>query len=178
MAKHLVTCRACKERFDAQLSGADVEWVMPSKGWYYHKSCYENMRKGNLKNDNEWKRRIYDFIAHDLKVSYDFYLCEAQLKKFVEKDKIGTYKGIFYTLKYFYEIRNGDWTKGHGGLGIVPFVYKEATDYWKNRENRERGTLAKIEEQIKIKESQEKISLKKSQSSKKKKEKWNLEEIE
>ena len=30
---------------------------------------------------------------------------EAQLKKFVEKDKIGTYKGIFYTLKYFYEIR-------------------------------------------------------------------------
>ena len=100
------------------------------------------------------------------------------MKKFVEKDKIGTYKGIFYTLKYFYEIRNGDWTKGHGGLGIVPFVYKEATDYWKDRENRERGTLAKIEEQIKMKESQEKISLKKSQSSKKKKEKWNLEEIE
>ena len=55
MAKHLVICRACKERFDAQLSGADIEWVMPSKGWYYHKSCYENLKKGNILKDKDWK---------------------------------------------------------------------------------------------------------------------------
>ena len=54
MAKHLVTCRACKDRFDAQLSGADIEWVMPSKRWYYHKSCYENLKKGNILKDQDW----------------------------------------------------------------------------------------------------------------------------
>ena len=179
MAKHLVICRACKERFDAQLAGADIEWVMPSKGWYYHKSCYENLKKGNILKDKDWKKRIYDFIAHDLKVSYDYHLCEAQLKKFVEKDKVGTYKGIFYTLKYFYEIRNGDWTKGHGGLGIVPFIYEEATTYWRQRENNERGTLAGIEEQIKQRESQQKVLLKKPKTtSQKKKSRWNLEDIE
>ena len=54
MAKHLVICRACKERFDAQLAGADIEWVMPSKGWYYHKSCYENLKKGNILKDKTY----------------------------------------------------------------------------------------------------------------------------
>lgn len=178
MAKHLVTCRACKERFDAQLAGADTEWVMPSKGWYYHKICYENIKKGNLKSDEDWKKRIYDFIAHDLKVSYDFHLCEAQLKKFVEKDRIGTYKGIFYALKYFYEVKKNDWEKGHGGIGIIPFIYSESTEYWTRKETNERGTLAGIEEQLRKREAQEKITLKKTSKTPKKKSRWNLEDIE
>ena len=37
MAKHIVICRCCKQKFDAQIEDKDKIWVMPSKNYYYHK---------------------------------------------------------------------------------------------------------------------------------------------
>ena len=38
MAKHIVICRCCKQKFDAQIEDKDKIWVMPSKNYYYHKN--------------------------------------------------------------------------------------------------------------------------------------------
>lgn len=43
------------------------------------------------------------------------------------------------TLEYFYEIKNNS-TRNSNGIGIVPYVYDEATDYYRR--------LAEINEQV------------------------------
>ena len=56
-----------------------------------------------------------------------------------------TPKGIYFTLRYFYDIKHGDKTKSSGSIGIVDYVYEDATKYWIAREERESGILNKIE---------------------------------
>ena len=140
-------CRTCKKYFDIDSTPKD-EWIMPSKGWYYHTKCYNDWKNNqNNVTDDDWVLHIYDFLARDLKVSYNYHMCEAQRKKFIKENKF-TNKGIYFTLKYFYEIKHNSWDKGNGGLGIIPYVYKEATQYWTDQEWKKRGFMKAIEEQI------------------------------
>ena len=135
-------CRVCKVEIDKEKD----DWIMPSKNWYYHRKCYNDWKQSTPATDEEYRAFIYDFIARDLKVSYDYHMCKAQIDKFVKEGK--TVKGIFFTLKYFYEIKHGDWNKGHGGIGIVPFVYNEACTYWVAQERKTKGIVADIERQM------------------------------
>ena len=41
-----------------------------------------------------------------------------------------TYSGIYKTLQYWYEIKNNDISKANGGIGIVPYVYDQAKQYF------------------------------------------------
>ena len=52
-------------------------------------------------------------------------------------------------MRYFYEIAKGDPKKSENGIGIVPHIYNEATQYWGERNQRDKGILEKIEAQIK-----------------------------
>ena len=125
-------CRVCKVEIDKEKD----DWIMPSKNYYYHRKCYEDWKQSTPATDEEYKAFIYDFIARDLKVSYDYHMCKAQVDKFVREGKM--VKGIFFTLKYF----------GHGGIGIVPFVYNEACSYWVAQERKTKGIVADIERQM------------------------------
>ena len=135
-------CRVCKVEIDKEKD----DWIMPSKNWYYHRKCYNDWKQSTPATDEEYRAFIYDFIARDLKVSYDYHMCKAQIDKFVKEGKTG--KGIVFTLKYFDEIKHGDWNKGHGGIGIVPFVYNEACTYWVAQERKTKGIVADIERQM------------------------------
>lgn len=159
---NLVHCRICGEEIDRNADPNGLTWVMKSRNWYYHKNCYETWRESTPATDEEYRAFIFDFIARDLKVSYDYHMCKAQIDKFVRENKM-TVKGIFFALKYFYEIKGGDWNKGHGGIGIVPFIYNEACTYWYNREKKTKGVVADIERQMREAEQrQKKIVTKKS----------------
>ena len=153
-------CRVCKAEIDKEKD----DWIRPVRNYYYHKKCYQNWKKATFENDEEYVDLIYDFIARDLKVSYDWWICEAQRKKFL-KEKM-TNKGILFALKYFYEIKHGDWEKGHGGIGIVPFVYNDSCAYWAARERRSAGTIAEIERQMRAAASQVNIRVKKHEKRK------------
>jgi len=122
---------------------------MPVRNRYYHVNCY-NTWKAAPTTEKDFHDMIYDFLSCELKVSYDYFLCEAQIKKFWKEKKINQ-KGIFYTLKYFYGIKGNPWDKGHGGLGIVPYVIDEAREYWIGQERTKRGFLKALEEQQKEK---------------------------
>ena len=138
----MAECRVCKR----QINKKEDDWIMPSKNYYYHKKCYENWKKAEPASDEEYKDLIYDFIKRDLKKNYDYWICETQREKFL-KQKM-TNKGILFSLKYFYEVKHGDWEKGHGGIGIVPFIYNDACAYWAARERQAEGTIAEIERQM------------------------------
>lgn len=180
MKKHEVTCRVCKEKFDIANLKEGVDYVKPSRNFYYHKRCYDNWRAdadgvGSKTEDGQWHLYIYDFIARDMKVEYDYFKIEAQIKQFLKKKM--TMKGIFFTLKYFYEVKKGDWNKGYGGIGIVEHVYGDAVKYWVAQENRSIGICAQIEKQMmQARESQIK-SINYVRTKKKKKKKINLDDI-
>lgn len=162
-----VHCRICGQVIDRNVEQEGIDWVMPSTNWYYHKSCYESWKASTPSNDDGYIGFIYDYLSRDLKVKYDYYMCEAQRKKFIQENKM-TNRGIFFTLKYFYDIKNGDWEKSHGGLGIVPYIYNEACTYWANKEKTNGGILEQIEQQMmKARQRKEKTVYKKPQKKKK-----------
>ena len=162
------SCRICHYPIDVKKETENIDWIMPSKGWYYHKECYMTW-KAQPATDDDWVLMIYDFLSRDMKVSYDYFLCQAQIKKYWKENKINP-KGIYFALKYFYEVKKNPWT-GHGGLGIVPYIFTDAKNYWIEQERKKRGFMKQLEESAK-----ERAIIKITKTSKRK-EKYNLNDI-
>ena len=162
-------CRICHYPIDIKKEIEGVDWIRPSINYYYHVSCY-NTWKAAPSTDEEWVDMIFDFLARDMKVSYNYHMCKAQIDKFWKENKINP-KGIYFTLKYFYEIKHNSWDKSHGGLGIVPWVFNDAKAYWIEQETKKHGFLAAVEQQAK-----EKTVIKITRKNNKR-EKYNLDDI-
>ena len=139
MAQH---CRIC----GLLLNLKEDDWIKPVNNYYYHRDCYNKWKKSDPAKDEEYEDLIYDFIKRDMHFDYDYWKCETQLKKF-KKDGM-TLKGVFFALKYFYEVCHGDWSKGHGGIGIVPYIYEDSYRYWARKEQEQKGAIAEIEQQM------------------------------
>jgi hypothetical protein len=174
MAKAMVECRVCKQKFnrlDPELVEGEY-WVKPVNLHYYHKKCYEDFakKKGQIGKDGiefeademVWKAATEDYLKRDLKVSIDYKRFNSQWKRLVEKDG-RTPKGIYFTLRYFYDVCRGLAEKSEGGIGIVSHVYEDATAYWGERNQKDKGIVARIEQQIKEAAAQNiiKVNLKK-----------------
>lgn len=170
---HIVQCRICKQKFDIDKIDKD-KWTKPTNNQYYHTDCYNDWKNADNHTDSDWVALIYDFIARDLKVSYDYFMCEAQRKRFIKQNHC-TNKGIYFTLKYFYEKKQGDWSKGNGGIGIVPYVYNDAREYWTALERQKQGTMNEIERQIRERSLRPVKEIVKKE--KKKTPKWSLDDI-
>lgn len=153
MAKAMVQCRICKERFNRLdpniIEG--IDYVKPSDKMYYHKRCYDEYQNSRLDvhanmTDELWFTAAWDFLRKDLKYSFNFVKVRKQWESFI-KNKM-TAKGIYFALKYFYEIKKGDVSKSENGIGIIPHIYEDSCFYWRDRENRDAGICAAIEQQI------------------------------
>lgn len=152
----LVHCRICKGAIDRQNQQEGSEWVMPVEKWYYHTTCYEDfgkkkgaIREGDLTieaDDDLWRAAVYDYLKKDLKMPLNYTKFLSQWKNFLKKDM--TAKGIYFTLRYFYEVAHGDPNKSENGIGIVPHVYNEGTCYWGERNQRDKGICDRIEAQV------------------------------
>lgn len=118
-----VTCAYCKK----PLSKKDADCVMISNGKYVHKACQE-LEEKREKTDRE---KLEDYIKQLFNTSYVEPRVKAQIKKYVEELNF-TYSGIQKALYYYYEIKNGDKSKANGGIGIVPYIYRDAYNYHYN----------------------------------------------
>ena len=82
------------------------------------------------------------------------------------KELLGIRKWLLYRnekvieIKYHYEIKKGDVSKSENGIGIIPHIYEDSRGYWQEREERDRGIVAAIEEQIRQAQSQNIIEVK------------------
>ena len=169
MAKAMVQCRICKEKFnrlDPKLLEG-VDFVKPSNRIYYHKKCYDEYQQSRLDvhanmADEAWFDAVWDFLRKDLKYSFNYVKVRKQWESFI-KNKM-TPKGIYFALKYHYEIKKGDVTKSENGIGIIPHIYEDSHTYWQERNRREVGIVAAIEAQIKQAQEQKiiKVNLRKA----------------
>ena len=180
MAKFpLVTCRACgRKDIDRNTQIEGVDYIMRSKNWYYHKECYENwveaIKDANLANNTNtaemWLDAIWEYLTKELKIIIDYRKLQNQFKSFTKKKQ--TPKGIYFALRYYYDVKKGDKSKAEGGIGIVPFVYSQAAEYWTTLEYNKKGIVAAIESQAM--QLAQRSTLKIKREKKKKENKWDL----
>ena len=145
---NIVHCRVCKQEINKKTQLEGIDWVMPSKNWYYHKECF-----------NTWGKKKND--VHAQAEDEDFPKFKKQWDSFLKKGYKA--KGIFFCIKYFYEIKNGDRSKAEGGIGIIPHIYEDGREYWTSREARDKGICARIEEQIKQAHNREIVTIQKKE---------------
>ena len=126
---HPVICAICGERFDRD----KIQAVKHGARRYAHYSCDPNGEKVPLlvKEEDPDLKKLKEYIQHLFGSDTNYALVNKQIKDFVENKKY-SYSGILKSLIYFYEVqghspRDGN---GHGGIGIVPFVYQSAYNYY------------------------------------------------
>ena len=116
-----VVCAYCKK----PMSKKDEDCVMVGNNKYVHKSCQE-LENQREKTDRE---KLEEYIKELFQISYIEPRVKAQIKKYVEEYNY-TYSGMQKALYYHYEIKGGDKSKANGGIGIVPYVYQNAYNYF------------------------------------------------
>ena len=112
-----VKCNFCGEMID-------IEDVVKVKGLNYHPNCAKLKEK---------RGELCEYICkvHNLKSPGP--AIYRQIKSYISENGF-TYNGILLTLKYYYEILgNKVEDKYRGTIGIVPYVYYAAEDYYKKQ---------------------------------------------
>lgn len=147
---HRVMCRACRNYFDRDLLVEGIDWVKPSVNQYYHRSCYEEwaMKKGDINanfTNDKWFEALKYYLNHEIKAPIDYRKLTSQWNNFLKQNK--TAKGIYFAMRYFYDVEKGDKEKSQGGIGIVSSIYQDSCNYWVEQFNHDNLVLKKIEEQ-------------------------------
>ena len=94
---------------------------------FAHKSCAE-LERTREKTDAEildeyiMKLFNYDYVPPRAKKQINDYIKEYNY----------TYTGMLKALVYFYEIKGGDIEKAHDSVGIIPYIYQDAYNYYYN----------------------------------------------
>ena len=124
---HYVTCTICKKRFDRD----KYPTVLISTRRYAHASCAGALSEEQAQEEKD-REALEQYIIQLFKLEHMDGRITLQIKKFMQ-DYNYTYSGILRTLKYFYEVKQNDLSKSNNGIGIVPWVYQEAYNYYYNQ---------------------------------------------
>lgn len=177
---HYVICRICKKKFDTEKEEA----VIVGQKSYYHKSCYESWKGGkdnvktNNNDDNFWYEALIDYLYRDVKLGeINFQKIQSQWINFTKPEKGYTPKGIYFAIRYFYDVIKGSADKAQGGIGIVPSIYNKAAEYWVDRENKKEGTIDAIIAQIQLREARPVKTINRKEEKVKNRAKWSLDDI-
>ena len=122
---HYVNCIYCKLRFDRDKS---KDWVQISERRYAHKACADKVQINKTKNELDYEE-LTNYIEKLFGVGYVNAKIAKQIKDFRETYGY-TYNGMLGTLTYWYEVRGASLDKANGGIGIIPYIYDQAKDYY------------------------------------------------
>lgn len=123
MAKHIVKCKYCSQHFDAS-----VEEYVKIKNRYAHKQCAEDYEKNRTQEDIDLEN-LEKYIMKLFDEPYINARIRKQMKEFKQTYKY-TYSGMHKALIWWYEIKGNSTEKANGGIGIIPFIYDNARDYY------------------------------------------------
>lgn len=121
---HYVTCVYCKLRFDRDKEPT----TQISARRYAHEECAKKHQKEKTQEEKD----LEDLENYIMKLFNEPYV-NAKVRKQIKdyrKEYNYTYSGMLKTLIWFYEIKGNSIDKANGGIGIIPFVYKNACDYY------------------------------------------------
>ncbi len=122
---HYVICKVCGERFDRDT----VQAVKAGARRYAHQKCLPDGEIVPLPQKDQDLTQLEEYIEKLLGKEYNRARVKKQIKDFVEENHY-SYSGILKSLVYFYEVKGNSIEKANGGIGIVPFVYQDAYNYY------------------------------------------------
>ena len=123
-AKHIVKCYYCGKSFDASVE----PFEKPLSNRYAHLECAINYRENKTQEQKD-KEALEEYIKQLFGIDYITPRIQKQIKTYVE-EYYYTYTGILKALKYHYEIKKNDISKANGAIGIVPYTYQNAYNYY------------------------------------------------
>ena len=123
---HKVKCIYCQQTFDRD----KYPYIQVSSRRYAHPACAqaENKKKQEEENDKE---KFEKYVMDLLNETYINARVRKQMNTFIE-DYNYTYSGMLKALVYFYEVKGNNKAKANGGIGIIPYIYKDAYNYYYN----------------------------------------------
>lgn len=113
-------CSSCKNEFA-------ISEKVQLKGKSYCPQCHEKARR-EIETYNKLKDFIWERQGEN---QGKLVLAMTQIKRYVEEYGY-TYNGIYLTLNYFIKYKNGSIKDG---IGIVPYCYDEAKEFYRERHN-------------------------------------------
>jgi len=120
---HLVKCRICGETFDA-----DKEPAFKKGRWYAHQTCYDEREAAKTKEEKDFDM-LLEYCSQLFGRLFDYPRTMRLAKSYHEKNNF-SYSGMIRTMQYVYEIKKEPIEKGNGSIGIVPYAYEQAYNYW------------------------------------------------
>lgn len=124
MAKHIVKCAICNKQFDANIE----PFVKVNSRRYAHEKCALNEDEFKSKEQKD-KEALEAYILQLFNIEYITPKIRKQIDSYVKENKY-TYSGMHKALVYFYEIKRNSLEKANGGIGIIPYVYQDAFNYY------------------------------------------------
>ena len=123
MAKLMVKCPVCGKSFDRNSTPYHQEGRR-----YLHIECWAR-REASKTQDDKDREALEEYIKELFKLTVIPIKIEKQINSF--HNEYGyTYTGIKKALVYQFEVKKGDIKQANGGIGIVPYVYEQARNYY------------------------------------------------
>lgn len=137
-----VKCYFCENKVDKKVAiKADKK--------NFHPQCYQSYLD---------KKDCCDYICSIFNLKAPGPRIYSQLSTFVSQ-KNYSYKNIKLTLKYWYEVKKQSREKAGEGIGIVPYIYDEAVNYFKELENKQKNQSLEIQKYIEKEKTREHITI-------------------
>lgn len=116
---HIVKCKICNQQFDTNKESFVVEGRR-----YSHKRCVDQLPQ---------EQKDYVILEKYIKELFGINTLTAKIKRQIAdymKEYGYTYSGIYKTLYWWFNVNRSPIEKANNGIGIVPFVYQDAYDYY------------------------------------------------
>lgn len=115
-------CVLCGESFEKE----DLTLRSNKK---YCKECLEIHNEQVKKNKSSWDL-LFEYICEVYKIEKPTGMMFKQMKDYRSEDYSYTDIGMYYTLKYFYEVMEDNKVLEGSGLGIIPYFYEKAKKHY------------------------------------------------
>lgn len=123
MAK-MVLCPYCRQKFDRE----KIPFVMVGARRYAHIECAK-AAENNKSQEEKDKEALEEYIMKLFNEDYINARVRKQINQYKEEYNY-TYSGMLKALIYFFEIKKNSIEKANGGIGIIPYIYKDAFNYY------------------------------------------------
>ena len=119
-----VLCKYCKKPIS---KSKKEEYIQITETQYAHIKCSEEeakREKSDVELLDEYIMKLfgYEYVPPRAKKQINDYISQYNF----------TYSGMLKALIYFYEIRGGSIEDAHDGVGILPYIYNDAREYYYN----------------------------------------------
>lgn len=125
-----VKCYYCNKEVDRTLGFGYRQ--LPNKRWAHDNCAESHAKKENP--DNEIHKKMKELLGD----GYAKAKVDKQIKEYKQEGK--TSENILKTLEYWYDIKKSSVEQANGGIGIVGYIYKDALEYFNNKERVQKQT--------------------------------------